>query len=247
MNFKVSKSDNMETRETILQKAETILREVYKDFRLQGIEAVYLWGSILRDDFHFETGDIDSIAIVDDMVSFELEQEIRMYLIGKVPEIKKFGFRVLYKSELSGGQIKSFLATVQSPKSHILDLPNWKHVAGKKFVPTDFRQTLPTYHEALLDELPEMERRARLHQEGVVAEDDYYIKKIAQLLDLLQKDKGARGAFSYSNLISRAEGEMETQVAATLNEIKLNSYNPQIIKKYDNLLKGFVHYINTLG
>ena len=237
---------NPETREVILSQAEAALNEVFSDYRSQGLAAVYLWGSVLREDFNPESSDVDSIGIAQDQTPFELEQEIQSRLMEKIPSIKKFGFRIIYSSELAGGPIKGFLSSVQSPKSHLLDLPNWQLVAGRDFKQSDFATELPTFHEAMLDEIPELRRHQQNYEAGDVEDYPNFIKKIAQIVDLLQKERGASGRFSYSEILSRAAEGLEKQTAAALVEIKSAGYDAQVIKKHDKTLKEFINYIYSL-
>jgi len=224
------------------EKAISLLKQIYESYSSNGIKAVYLYGSILRDDFNPKTGDIDSIAIVDDSTSMELEQKIRAELTAKMPEIKKFGLRLLYESELKGGEAKGFLASVISPKSLILDLPNWEHVAGKQFIQSDFVSTLPTYREAILSEVPELRRH--------VNEDDYeyLVKKLAQIVDLCQRERGKKGLFLYSNLEYFSRGfPIEEKVVEAILEIRKNNYNSEVIRKHKNSIQEFVNYIYALS
>ncbi len=225
------------------EKAESVLKEISSRYLEKGIEAVYLWGSILRDDFNSETSDIDSIGIANDPTPFELEDEIKQEIQKLMPEVNKFGFRLLYKSELSGEKIKSLLATYISPESHILDLPNWKHIAGKEFSQSDFLKTLPTYNQAIISEVPSL----RVHVKDIdnIAEKDYLqlTKKLAQIVDLIQKERGAKGAFSYSKMLERAQGQKEQNIANAIVEVKKSNYSPEIFREHLQTIKEFISYI----
>ena len=234
-------------QEEILQKAAEELKNVYNSYHSQGLEAVYLWGSILRDDFKPESSDIDSIGIADDSMDFALEKQIQTELAGRIPGLSKFGFRLIYKSELSGGKIKGFLSSVQSPKSHLLDLPNWQFIEGKRFQQSDFAKKLPTYLDAAKAEISELRKHQEKYKEHQVDDYPHFIKKIAQIVDLLQKQRGARGRFSYHDIVSKApEGSLEKQVALALGDIKNSGYNIGVIKKHELLLHEFIEFIYTL-
>jgi predicted nucleotidyltransferase len=228
------------------EKAESVLKEIFGRYSGKGIEAMYLWGSILREDFNPEISDIDSIGIANDATPLHLEDEIKQEIQKLMPEISKFGFRLLYKSELSGEKIKSLLATYISPQSHILDLPNWKHVAGKEFNQSDFLKTLPTYYQAIISEVPNL----KVHVKDIenIAEKDYLqlTKKLAQIVDLIQKERGAKGAFSYTKMLERAQGQKEQDIAGAIMETKKSNYNPEVFRKHLETFKEFITYIYNL-
>ncbi|UZE93616.1 MAG: hypothetical protein IB618_02475 [Candidatus Pacearchaeota archaeon] len=51
-------------REEILAKTYSALKNIFLRYEGKGIISIYLWGSILSEDFNLGKSDIDSIAIV---------------------------------------------------------------------------------------------------------------------------------------------------------------------------------------
>lgn len=237
---------NAESREAVVAKAEAALRDIFAQYGAQGVDSVYLWGSVLRPDFNPTTSDVDSIGIASDTLPYEVEKEIQDRLKAMHPEIKKFGFRLLYESELRGGPTKGFLASVQSPKFHVLDLPHWQHVDGVKFEQSDFLEKLPTFREAVVSEIPHLRARQNDYESGKTEAFQHYVKKIAQIIDLLQRERGVAGRFAYDTMVSQAEDGLERQVAEALMEIKKASYDPVVIKKYESILAEFAEQVYGL-
>ena len=63
----------METKKIV----EDALTDVYENYKDRGLLSVYLYGSLLTEDFNPEMSDIDSIGIVDDELSLFVEDEIQ--------------------------------------------------------------------------------------------------------------------------------------------------------------------------
>jgi predicted nucleotidyltransferase len=130
----------------IKEEAKEALKKVYEKYNSLGLEAIYLDGSILTRDFNPETSDVDSIGIVADSFPVDLEDIIKIFLAKEYPKINKFGFRLLYKSELNGGPIKAFFSSVIEPQILLSDLPYWELVVGIPFTQKDFKLPIATYN-----------------------------------------------------------------------------------------------------
>jgi len=56
----------MKIKQKQIRYIELILKKNFLEYKNRGLLAIYLWGSILTEDFNFKSSDIDSIAIVSD-------------------------------------------------------------------------------------------------------------------------------------------------------------------------------------
>lgn len=219
------------------EKARALLKEIYGRYLSSGENGIYFYGSILRDDFNPQTSDIDTVAIVGDEVPLEVEKQIQNELVKSLPEAKKFGFRLLYISELKGEKIKSFVASVISPKALLLDLPNWEYVVGKKFMLKDFPAR--NFDEPIVDELALIKRRKWDKVADIPEkEQEYFIKKLIQLLYLM--DQAAHGPKPFSYDILR---NIKEPIAAALLECKASKYDKTVFKKNVPEFQKFVDQI----
>lgn len=225
----------------IIQSISPSLKEVYNEYKDQGIQAVYLWGSAITEDFDPQTSDIDSIAIVSEDFSPKLEDIIKQQLQSKHPSLKKFGFRILYEEELrSGSPTKSTLAAFIPPRLLLFDLPNWLHVGGRVFSQGDFTNELITPTEAIKLRLFQLKNRNLENAADVpIGEEEFYLKKLWRMIHLLQLVRGLEGKFSYSFVKSNMNEE-EGKLVEVLEELKQSKYNRDLFVKYIPLFNSFV-------
>lgn len=128
--------------ESIKQIAEKTLVAAFDKFSSKGVLSLYLWGSILRDDWDPEISDVDALALLDDSATPDIQDELKAYVKEHAPEIRDFGVQVLYKSELDGAAPRTFMARVmpRSVNHMLLMFPDFKHVAGARFERSDFSE-----------------------------------------------------------------------------------------------------------
>lgn len=133
---------NERDRESTKQLAEKVLSAAFEEFSSKGILSVYLWGSILRDDWDSKVSDVDALALLDDSAALDIQDELKACLQQQAPEIKDFGVQVLYKSELDGAKPRTFMASVmpRSVNHMLLMFPDFEYVAGTHFVREDFSE-----------------------------------------------------------------------------------------------------------
>lgn len=224
----------------VIDIAKSNLDLIYKKYKDEGITSIYLWGSITTEDFNPLTSDIDSIAIVNESFDVNLEFQIQSELQAVYDGTNRFGFRVLYVSELKTGlQEKSNLASYISPAFFIFDLPNWMHVAGKKYLQADFTDNIPKISDVIRFRVEEIiNRKWQDASEIEVGKEQYYIKCLWRILHLQQLARGESGSFSYTFVAKHANGE-EKEIVDILNEIKELQYDREIYLKHVDLLNSF--------
>lgn len=129
-------------RESTKQLAEKVLSAAFEEFSSKGVRSLYLWGSILRDDWDPKVSDVDALALIDDSATLDIQDELNAYLQRHAPEIKDFGVQALYRSELDGAVPRTFMASVmpRSVNHMLLMFPDFEFVAGTHFTREDFSE-----------------------------------------------------------------------------------------------------------
>lgn len=224
----------------IINTAKSNLIQIYEKYKDKGIISIYLWGSIITEDFNPLTSDIDSVAIVDDSFDLNLESQIQHELQESYKGENRFGFRVLYISELKdGNQKKSNLASYIFPAFFIFDLPNWTHVIGKEYLQNDFTDKIPTISDVIRFRVEEIiDRKWQDASKIEMGREQYYIKCLWRIIHLLQLSRGEDGPFSYTFVISNMNEE-EREIVNALAEIKRSQYDRKVYLEYVSLLDSF--------
>lgn len=221
---------------------EQTLKEVFDEYEDGGLLSLYLYGSILTKDYIEGESDIDSIGLAAEDMPLALENEIKNKLCEK-SGFDKFGFRLLYKSELDTGTIKGNLASFIDPQLLLLDFPHWKHVAGRVFSRSDF----------LLEDISAAEAvRIRLRHLEKIEDGSYktapgdkhilFLKVLARIMFHLQKERGHNEPFSYSSVLSHANEE-ERPVAEAILDCKKSKWSSPLFEEHRPI---FEIYINAL-
>ena len=232
---------NVEPRYNAYMKKtpEQALREVFDEYKDRGIISLYLYGSILTKDYVEGESDIDSVGFAAEDVALSLENEIKNRLCEK-SGFDKFGFRILYKSELDTGIIKGNLASFIHPQLLLLDFPHWKHVAGKVFSRSD-------------SSLAEIDAagavRIRLNHLVKIEDGSYktapgdghilFLKVLARIMFHLQKERGYNEPFSYSSVLSHSNEE-EKPVAEAILNCKKDKWSETAFKENSAVYRNYI-------
>lgn len=104
------------------------------------VESLYIGGSIQAKD-RIETSDIDIIGIVKDNFPEEFENKINAELKNKIKEMT-CKLRIIYDSELKGGEQKGFITKLLPVKLFIRRLPHFPIIWGKEI---DTNNTIGPY------------------------------------------------------------------------------------------------------
>ncbi len=217
--------------ENIKAKAVEILTEVQQEY--SQLQAIYLWGSVLTDDFDPESSDIDSIAFVDEDTDPELKGQLNNRLGQALPKLR---INLLYPSALNGEAPKAITRFV-SAESLLYDLPNWRHVAGKVFDKTDFALGKVDL-ESVIDDVRTnvrnlMERRIK--EDG----EKYPIKGLARLCYLIHQRNMPFKVFRYGDLIADSTDETR-EVCEKIMMIKRAGYPKGLIMDNLSLFTDFL-------
>jgi len=223
------------------QKAKEALRKVYEKYNSLGLEAVYLDGSILTRDFNPETSDVDSIGIVADYFPSELEDIIKIFLAEEYPKINKFGFRLLYKSELDGGPVRAFLSSVIEPQILLSELPDWELVIGTPFTQKDFKLPIATYKELIKFNWTIISKIGEGSGKHL-----NLLKTLVRYIDYKQKERGIiNHPFSYLSVLEYAEEGEEKDIMKIIIDIKKNKWDYEMFQKNGVILQNFVNKLLT--
>lgn len=205
------------------------LMEIFDEYEDQGLISLYLYGSILTSDYIEGESDIDSIGLVAEEMPLALENEIKNKLCEKTA-FAKFGFRLLYKSELDSGIIKGNLASFIHPQLLLFDFPYWKQAAGQAFSRADFSLADISAADAI---------KIRLNHLVKIADGSYktapgdkhilFLKVLARIIFHLQQERGLTEPFSYSSILSHSNAE-EKPIAEAILRCKKSKWSELIFK-----------------
>jgi hypothetical protein len=229
-------------KELLIKKISESLKEIYQKNSSEGMLAIYIWGSILTPDFNSQTSDIDTIAIVDNNISIEYETKIQKELAAMHPEIRKLGFRLIYKNELDTGVAKSPLGIIGIPALLLLDLPTWQWVCGTKFSQKDFSLHIPTYDEALKLRYESTKTRWPIIDLIKPEEVQYFVKQVLRIIHLnyLQNGNFPYRMFSYSSIKENVTDSYEAEIIDICLKVKASHWNYEEFKKYKNKFESYL-------
>lgn len=218
---------------------EQALREIFDEYKDLGLISLYLYGSILTKDYIEGESDIDSIGFATEDMPLTLENEIKNKLCDQ-SGFDKFGFRLLYKSELDTGVVKGNLASFIDPQLLLLDLPHWKHVAGQVFSRSDFLLADISAAEAVkirLNHLVKIEDGSYKTSPG--EKHILFLKVLARIMFHLQKERGCAEHFSYSSVLAYSNEE-EKPVAEAILDCKKSRWNEYIFEEKTPIFKTYI-------
>lgn len=219
---------------------EQALKEVFDEYKDLGIVSLYLYGSILTKDYIEGESDIDSIGFATEDMPLALENEIKNKLCEK-SGFDKFGFRLLYKSELDTGIIKGNLASFIHPQLLLLDFSHWRHVSGKVFSRFDF--LLPDIDTAgavkiRLNHLVKIEDGSFKTAPG--DKHILFLKVLARIIFHLQSERGCNNPFSYSSVLSNANEE-EKPIAQAILNCKMSKWDELVFEENIDIFKNYIN------
>ncbi|MEI6835442.1 MAG: hypothetical protein WCK59_01295 [Candidatus Falkowbacteria bacterium] len=225
------------SRQKIITEATNILADIFKKYHDRGIEAIYLWGSVLSSkDFNQISSDIDSIAIVKDSLDFAVEKELNDYI-----KIQNKGIdlkiRFLYISELNGGPSKGFTTKYINYKILLFDLKFWHHVVGQKYSEKDFSLKKITNNEVAILKLKEISKLHLPARTYPYTDYKYFLKALARFCYFIQ---GASCTFSYNDTLNSADKECQF-IMKKIIKIKENDWD---LKMFTKELPIFINFLN---
>ena len=235
----------MKIKQKQIRDIELILKKIFLEYKNQGMLAIYLWGSILTEDFNFKSSDIDSIAIVSDKAKIKDNKNINCFL-KKNLDYRDFKLNYLYKNELNGGRIRSRLARVIDPRLLLLDFKNWKYVAGKKYSRKNFKLKEISFDEAIKLNLKTIKKKhLLLLKKGNFNLLQYFVKNLLKINHYLNEKDFGEHKFSYKSLI-KFSPEKRKKVVRILLKMKKSKWDKNLAKKNLPLLIDFINTLSNL-
>jgi predicted nucleotidyltransferase len=232
----------MRVKQEQIKQIKSSLKEIYEKYEDRGILSIYLWGSILTEDFNPKSSDIDSIAIVNEKSKIKDNKEINNFLKNCFPKID-FKLNYLYLDELNSGKVKGRLAKVIAPNLLLLDFKYWKLVAGKKYSRKDFKLKEIDFDEAVKLQLKAARKNhLPLFKKGDFKFTPYFIKNLMKICHFInQKDIGEH-IFMYKELLKKSPKERRGIVRILL-KIRKNNWDKLLTKENLPLLINFLNNI----
>jgi len=220
-----------------------ILKKIYSKYKNKGVLSIYLWGSVLTEDFDSKLSDIDSIAIVNANAKIKDNKEINNFLKGSSP-YKDFKLNYLYLDELNKGKKKSSLAKVIAPNLLLLDFKNWELIVGKRYSRKDFKLKEISFDKAMqLNLIAIKKNHLPLFKKGDFKVTPYFIKNLMKVCHYLnQKDIG-KHVFKYKELLKKSPKERK-KIVSILLKIRKNNWNKSLTKKNLPFLINFMNNLN---
>lgn len=190
----------MTDQKDIKKEVKSILNQLYVDYEDQGILAIYLWGSITRQDFDPLISDIDSLAIIDKRMDPEERKQIKQWLASKFSRDLKFGLQFIGVEELNGAEPYTMLATYQTPAYLLLRFEEWEYVAGKDFSRDEFSVANMSPHDAMRHQLRQVKETLEMI-EGTRQPDPKRMDEVSLCEDVV---KGMFGALYWKTIADGA-------------------------------------------
>jgi hypothetical protein len=237
----------MSANEETLQTARKHLQDIFAKYQRNGMLALYIWGSVTRDDFDPATSDIDCIAIVDEAFPLELNEAIKGALNIAMPDTE-WGFQIIYRSELDGGPLKSRVAKVMAPRIILSSFQDWIWIAGRQFKQTDFALGETTLAELTRLVVETIDRRLA----GLDDPDTYrqernrkgLVKACLQLIYCRQQMRSGCFPLNYNRLQDRADG-MERPVLTELLTVKNDQLHSR--ERFESLVPQIVAFRDKIS
>jgi predicted nucleotidyltransferase len=216
-------------------KAIKILLKI--DEKNDYFQAIYLWGSILTDEFNPKSSDIDVIAIVDEDTPISNKELVNRLIAKKLPNMK---INFLYPSELNGGSTKDTLARFIPVECIIYDMSSWIHVAGKQFQKTDFSAGRKTIDEVIISNINQI--RSRFLPRVNNNDEIYFVKALAKLCYFISQKSHSFKPFRYHDLVTNATDQTQI-ICVAIVKIKDSGWDQKLMISYISEFQKFVSKI----
>ena len=221
------------------QKVIEVLNNLYNKHKDNGIEAVYLWGSITTGEFNENKSDVDSIGIVSKDSTVKESDLLKELEETGIPE---FHIRLINEEDFKTGNPnpENIITTVMFPTVLLFDLPNWEFVIGKEFKISDFREEPITVSDVVNERIKRILRDEWNDSKNVKPEVVvYYLKELLRLIHLRQIDRGLNSRFSIKTITDNAD-EQEKEIIEIFKELKEKKYNYEDFLKHTETLNRFI-------
>lgn len=218
----------LDEKKIILNNVKKTLNKIYKKYKEIGINSIYLWGSILSEDFDSNKSDVDSVAIVNNKMPLSYEDKIIKEIKDLQPKIKDFKIRLVYLDELNNNNKKGNLTKYVSPRQLLWNLKYWHLVCGKKYSESDFKL------DTNLNKI-KMEKRIAIRNKfeeiktSKTKDGQYFGKAVLRLIYYTEQSRN-KFPFSLANLLKHTSPENK-EIVKKLIKIRNDGWNLSQLKK----------------
>lgn len=239
------KGEFVSTREKDLELAKSALNQTFDSYKDKGLLSIYLWGSILRSDYVPRKSDIDSIGIIDDVCSLDLQDEINGQLKELAPKLFDFRINLIRLSEIRGAVPESRLATVIPPEMLLVEFSTWEHVSGKDYSVSELAKTTPSTKSALCRNIAVIKSQYLPNiQSGDFSKYKSFLKQTMHACHFSNMLEKEYVPFTYDGLLSEST-EANNQLAIVLLEARKNEWR-QLDSQYFNLVTSWLDWVDNL-
>jgi hypothetical protein len=231
-------TDKHPTKDAVLIETRGFLQKLYEQNQKQGLLSIYLWGSIVTDDYRPVVSDIDAMGIIDskaDEKNFVTDKNI----LSKLGAPPGMGFQVLYLDELEKGEPRGWMGHTIHPRRLLLDFPAWVHVAGSTFKRHDFPIDDLNANEAVAYIVREITNRHYGPTPMATPKAHHYMCKLLFRLCYQLNQLEATYPFSYSN-VSRFSNVETQKIIEPLTKLREKQWNLEDFRKHEKLFQEFV-------
>ncbi len=219
-----------------LQLASLFLNKIYETYHDQGLMSVYLWGSILREEYNADSSDIDSVGIVTDSFPLTAQDAMNEQLKESKSGLRDLRINLVRLSEINGATPITRLATVIPPSLLLLEFDTWRCVAGRQFARSDFAAPIMSAIEAMCLNLKVVsDQYVPKIRSGDMAKWKSFVKQMMHVCHLMNKKKdNIVTPFSYVSLEREAISENLGMIELLLR-IKKENYRLPTPQELDEL------------
>ena len=121
-----------------IESARGALLKAYAKYSNLGIVSLYLWGSIMREDYVCGKSDVDVMAIVSDSFSEKSKGKVTRTIRAAAPWLDEFNVSFVHIGELQGGRLRSMITALFPPPVLLFTFGKWEAIAGRTFDRNDF-------------------------------------------------------------------------------------------------------------
>ena len=224
-------------REKHLRIAKDALEKLYTTHRGAGLLSVYLWGSILRDEYAPGVSDVDALGITDDNFPDEDADASNSFLQERAPELYDFRINFVQFSELNGATPVTHLAKVTPAPLMVMLFPDWEYVCGNQYQLSDFVVKAPTYEQAICLSMKVLDDFYVLPlTKGDFKKFKSVVKRMMHICYFMNQIEKGHQTFSYL-LLKQNMNEQTREVLELLFRIKEQSYRSPTKNELDTVLR----------
>lgn len=231
-------ADKQLTKDAVLIETRDFLQKLYEQNQKQGLLSIYLWGSIVTDDYRPDVSDIDAMGIIDSKAD-ENNFVTSKNTLSKLGAPPGMGFRVLYLDELEKGEPRGWMGHTIHPRRLLLDFPTWAHVMGRTFQRHDFPIDDLSPNEAVAYVVREIIKRHYGPMPSGIPNEHYYVCKSLFRLCYQLNQLETTYPFSYSNVGRFANAETK-KIIEPLMELREKQWDLENFRKHEKLFQEFV-------